>query len=259
MKLLSIEDIKVIQLQIVDFFVAVCEKYNLTYYLSYGTLLGAVRHGGYIPWDDDIDLLMPRKDYMNLIYIMQSEGGRYKCYSVFEKGNYYYPFIKISDTATRIDNGSFKPIENMGVNIDIFPLDFYDGNKAVKRKIKMQFYKLVLCWGSKFEKSISRLRNIFKKMLYGIYKNNNPKKYSVKIEKLSSYCDKATDLFFVGQSGEEFKSEWFGKGVKLPFENRNLVCPENYDLVLKQMYGDYMKLPPEEERVYPHGANAYLI
>lgn len=259
MEKLNVEKIKSLEAEILDYVADVCEKNNLKYYLGYGTLLGAVRHKGFIPWDDDVDIFMPRSDYMKLIDIINGEDGNYKCFSVFGGDEYYYPFLKVSDNRTILKNGDFKPIEGMGVNVDIFPLDNFNGKKSLKRKLKIQFYKLVLSWGTKFDKSRSALRNIPKKLLYCIYKNKAPKKYGLKIEKLSAICKAETGTFFVGSTGEEFKSAWFGEGVKLPFEGRNYNCPTDYDAVLKMLYGDYMQLPPEEERVYPHGAEAYKL
>lgn len=259
MKELNIDEIKNREVEILSYVADACEKNGLKYYLGYGTLLGAVRHKGFIPWDDDIDLFMPRADYMKLIDVINGENGNFKCFSVFGNDSYYYPFLKVSDKRTALENGDFKKIEGMGVNVDIFPLDNYDGKTPSKKKLKTLFYKLVLCWTTKFNKSPSALRNAVKKVLYVFYKNKDPKKYGLKIEKLSASLSTKTDTYLVGASGEEYKAEWFGEGVKLPFGSREYTCPSDYDAVLKTMYGDYMTPPPENERVCPHDAKVYEL
>ncbi len=102
MKQLTIEDAKQIELEILDYIDTLCKKHNINYIINYGTLIGAVRHQGFIPWDDDIDLSMPREDYQRFINIFQKEKSKYKLLSLETDKNYFNNFIKITDSTTKI-------------------------------------------------------------------------------------------------------------------------------------------------------------
>ena len=120
---LTLTEIKQVELGILDYIVDICNKYNLIYYLSYGTLIGAIRHKGFIPWDDDIDISMPRDDYEKFLKITSSGqiNSKYKCLVPLVDG-YYYEFAKVIDTSTIVEDVSVQSTEN-GVWVDIFPLD----------------------------------------------------------------------------------------------------------------------------------------
>lgn len=120
---LTLTEIKQVELGILDYIVDICNKYNLIYYLSYGTLIGAIRHKGFIPWDDDIDISMPRNDYEKFLKITSSGqiNSKYKCLVPLVDG-YYYEFAKVIDTSTIVEDVSVQSTEN-GVWVDIFPLD----------------------------------------------------------------------------------------------------------------------------------------
>lgn len=261
MEKMNIEQLRNRQMQIADYIAAVCEENGLKYYLAYGTLIGAVRHKGYIPWDDDIDLFMLRADYEKLIELINNDqNSRYKCFSLSgnkaKTGDYYYPFSKVTDMLTIEEVDSSKPIEGLGVNVDIFVLDYYNGSKSLIRKLKLQFHKFHLSMNTRY---IWNSRNFIKRIAYAFYKHKKPKKYALKIDKLSQSCKKPSDKLFCGYTGEVFKTEWLGEGVILDFEDRKYRCPANYDAVLRTCFGDYMQLPPEEERVLPHGSSFYEI
>ncbi|CAG5214536.1 phosphorylcholine transferase LicD1 [Streptococcus pneumoniae] len=102
MKQLTVEDAKQIELEILDYIDTLCKKHNINYIINYGTLIGAVRHEGFIPWDDDIDLSMPREDYQRFINIFQKEKSKYELLSLETDKNYFNNFIKITDSTTKI-------------------------------------------------------------------------------------------------------------------------------------------------------------
>lgn len=121
---LTLEECQVAGLNILRYFDKFCKDKNIRYYAAYGTLLGAVRHCGFIPWDDDIDLFMFRSEYNKFVELFSSVSqGQYKCVS-FEKNTFCFPYSKIIDTTTRIENENVVHMEGTGLGIDIFPLDY---------------------------------------------------------------------------------------------------------------------------------------
>ena len=125
---LSLKEIQKIELDILLYLDKVCRENDIKYYLSSGTLLGAIKYQGFIPWDEDIDVIFLREDYNKLIKCFENETGRYKLLSIYNSKDYYYPFAKLVDTKTTLIENS-KPINDMGVYIDIVPMDGYLDDK----------------------------------------------------------------------------------------------------------------------------------
>lgn len=143
MKQLTVEDAKQIELEILNYIDTLCKKHNINYIINYGTLIGAVRHEGFIPWDDDIDLSMPREDYQRFINIFQKEKSKYKLLSLETDKNYFNNFIKITDSTTKIiDTRNTKTYES-GIFIDIFPIDRFDDPKVIDTCYKLESFKLL--------------------------------------------------------------------------------------------------------------------
>lgn len=143
MKQLTVEDAKQIELEILDYIDTLCKKHNINYIINYGTLIGAVRHEGFIPWDDDIDLSMPREDYQRFINIFQKEKSKYELLSLETDKNYFNNFIKITDSTTKIiDTRNTKTYES-GIFIDIFPMDRFDDPKVIDTCYKLESFKLL--------------------------------------------------------------------------------------------------------------------
>ena len=110
-------------LEVFSFFIKLCEDYRLTYFIAYGSAIGTIRHHGFIPWDDDIDVIMPRPDYERLVHIFRKEDmGRYELVTATNTPNYYLPFTKLCDKTTTVyEDTSYRCV--IGVFIDIFVLD----------------------------------------------------------------------------------------------------------------------------------------
>ena len=239
-----------------------CEKNNLRYYIIAGTMLGAVRHGGFIPWDDDIDVGMPRSDYERLKEISkQKQEGKY----VFEfpgehNPNYPYLLAKIYNTTTTLVEKQRYPIKR-GIYIDIFPLDGI-GNDMEEAKVNYKpFYdnfRLYLMITGAFLKRRSLSKNLavlMGRVISPLFVRR--KKLSRKIENLCKRndfddCKLVSNL--IGGSGLRgiVPKEYFGKPTLVKFENLEVYGLENPEPYLKAMYGDFMKLPPEEKRVSLH-------
>jgi len=239
-----------------------CQKNNLRYYMAFGTLLGAVRHKGFIPWDDDIDIWLPRPDYDRFLKEYKSDY-----FEAIWAGNYPgYPldFAKVHDTRTRlVEEGGDG---NWGVFVDVFPLDGAPDEKTWKQTLKRvalvrhlvanQRFTRNLAFSKKagMKKNLSILAGkiahpflSMKKLL--LWEDRAMKKNA--FEDCSHVCD-YTDL-----TAQFFEKEIFAESVPLEFEGRRFLAPVLYDKCLTMLFGDYMTPPPPEKQVSYHGSKAY--
>ncbi|MBO4693983.1 MAG: LicD family protein [Clostridia bacterium] len=264
MKKISYDESKQIQLGILKDFIDFCDNNNLSYFIGYGSLLGAVRHKGFIPWDDDIDLQMPREDYNKLIKIyndMQATD-QYRLISPYSK-DALHSYVKIIDTRTVKDESGVRYTgEKLGIDIDVFPIDGLPDTMAeyddLFNKIKKIYKKFVYL---KSDFSGNNLKNTllrFYQSLMGTGSNlirkaekmlsKYPYNNSKYVGTLASYYDYYND---------RHEKENYQGYVMLKFEDIDVKAPIGYDCILKTIYGDYMKLPPEDERVTHHTYTAY--
>ena len=259
---LTIEEQKEICKGILKRFDTVCKENTLKYSIAYGTLLGAVRHGGFIPWDDDIDVNMPREDYEKLL-ALEYEDESFKVLSYRYCKNYYYTFSKMIDKRTYIDEPQ-RGEKNMGIFIDIFPVDYVGDikNEAPKNVEKgMKNSEIWLRLGSNINtnrgftpKYIAKLAfrlatlPIRKSLLY---------RYDTEFSKIpkSEYCANY-QLNFYGMK-ECFKSSLWDDIIYIPFEDIEVAAYRDYDSYLSCVFGDYMTPPPKEDRVSTHPFKAY--
>lgn len=268
MKKISLEEIKKIELDILINFDAFCKENNLKYYLSGGTLLGAIRHKGFIPWDDDIDVCMPRKDYEKLIKIFPYKFKDKYILKATEKNNFISPFTKIVDSRTVIDLKYVKNKFEKSLWIDIFPVDGLPSNKKKIKEIyiKVSFYrKLLVLNTAKFKTSKGKLlKQIFKPFAIFIAKLIGVKFLIKKIENiaLSNSYDKSEYVGAVTWGlygiGECMKKSEFEKVVYVDFEGYKFPTFSCWDSYLRGLYRNYMELPPVEKRK-THEIEAYYI
>lgn len=241
-----------IQLEMLQELDRVCEKYGLKYYADSGTLIGAVRHKGYIPWDDDIDLVMFRKDYQKLLSIADKEFKYpYFLQSVYSDEKYVRGIAKLRNSkTTAIDKVDLGKTFNHGIFIDIFPLDSVPDNDLILklwcRKIKA-IRQLLRNWAY-FETTQKRgfvesiVRKILKKMVDQIgyrnvykYLEKTCNAYNKKKTKRVSYV-----VYSFGKMKHIWKKSWYRKSHKVPFEFMEIPVPDGYDQRLRVEYGDYM-------------------
>lgn len=259
----QINKLKSIQLQLLDDFVKTCEKLGLTYFLCAGTLLGAVRHGGFIPWDDDIDVQMPRQDYLKFIReAKQFLNPKYVVSSFYTEDEFLGDFAKLVDTSTTyVEVSTFFRKITKGCNIDIFPIDFISDSR-----LKRFFYNLRI--------------NIFRKRINkGYYLNANYEKQSLKGKLFGVFAAVITGfmkpekaekkmLLFIEKHAPKTKTKYsiveskctrlylssvFDGTSRVSFEGKQYNAPVDTDNYLKIQYGpNYMELPPIEKRVIHH-------
>lgn len=252
-----------IDLEIVKNVIKVCEKYNLKYFMLGGTMLGAIRHAGFIPWDDDIDLGMPRKDYEKFLEIAGKELPNHLQVVNYKNTPSYQYYI------TRIQDKNVKVIEERIGNdskftyasIDIFPIDGTPNNKLLR---KIYFFRVLshrALMSLHYKDSIDRKRkrgSVEKAFLWVMEKIPfekiiNPYKEKEKIDKLLSSQDVDNSKYIGNIMGayrtrEIVPKEWYGNGTKYKFEDIELVGFDKYHEYLTYTYGDYMELPPVESR-----------
>jgi len=266
-KRLNIDEVKSIELEILRYVKDICNANKLRYYLCAGTLLGAVRHKGFIPWDDDIDIALPRNDYMKLIDILKNDH-RYGSLSIYNNKDYYYPFAKIVDTSTiLIEHTMEYPIEGLGVYIDVFPIDGLPQNNIIIRyhmnKLKIFRKMLFLSLKRDCPKSSNAIKYIIKYVVWIFSKIIGWRKLIRYVERLGTKYDynngdKVGCIVSGYYEKEIVNKEVFEDSVDLEFEGVMFPAPIGYEEYLTSLYGDYMKLPPEEERVYRHSFDAFL-
>ena len=266
MKKISLDEMKKIQLNILRDIDKVCRKNGIKYTLMGGSLIGLIRHKGFIPWDDDIDIAMTNDNYERFLKVYPKQCKKeYLLINNRSDKSYYLPFDKIVDSRTILFEDNCKPMGKMGVFVDLF---VYSGISSNKNKQKRKYRKL----------------NIINKALkaYAVY-NKSPKtiKWRKKrIAKILLDCFASKD--FLIEKNRQMSSSVIVPGGKIIsnypiyglekevhdasifdeyedyfFEKTKVMSVKKYDEYLKDSFGDYMKMPPKEKRVPKHGINAY--
>lgn len=241
-------------------FAEVCDKLNLRYFLLAGTLLGAARHQGFIPWDDDIDVGMPRADYE----IFLEKGQQYLPEHLFIQSfisdpEYPLSFAKLRNSNTTFIESAISHLKiNHGVYIDIFPIDYYPDDKREQLRFNAKNAQ-------------------YRRRLHAIWKKAAPEPWKTRLktaphvlrypsakrvihlrEKLYRSVPKSSLMIsYAGifSNKEVMPAAWFADVTTLPFEGMTLSVPAKYHEWLTHMYGDYMQLPPEEKRIAHHYAD----
>jgi len=258
---LSIDEIKKVQLEVLESINIFCREKKLSYFLAYGSLLGAVRHSGYIPWDDDIDIYMLRSDYNIFKQYFQDEN--FKLVDFERDNDYPYSYPKVYDSSTEVFEASsiHYPI---GINVDIFILDNLPENiKDAREYIKKFIFIENLIAIKKLKKSPKRsflkriMLSVSRFLLFPI-----SCKFLIKRHfRLSSQYSKLKAKYVADLSFPDpkkiYEKKMFENIIDLKFEHLICLAPKEYDSCLKIEFGDYMKLPSESERVSHHAFKAY--
>ena len=263
-------------LSMLEWFHNYCVKEGITYYAVGGTVIGATRHNGFIPWDDDIDLALPREDYNRLLRILNEPIGGYFLESPYTGANdYLYTYAKLYDQSSILVEKT-KYLCRRGIYIDIFPIDNLGNTKeeAINNfkhfdRINM-FLMMRTCVkreGRAWYKNLSiTLADIIPSFIV------NNKKLSIKLDKIANNIHiKNTDSEFVAnmmgtyRDREITRREYFGTPILHKFESIEIFIPAKYDDYLTAIYGDWRELPPLKKRKTNHDFvefdlnNSYLV
>lgn len=257
MKPIYLEEQKQIQLNILAKVDQFCEENNLRYSLGGGTLLGAVRHKGFIPWDDDIDIMMPRPDYDKFVHNFNGYDKDLTCAAHEIDKNFIQIFAKVYNNKTLLKEQSLQ--DPLGIFIDVFPIDgFPSDERTVTKYVRKITFLRKLLQIKNLDNKLRWKRIIAKSILYFFPVNYLQKRMQKAIKEYpfeeSLYAGATCGRY---KEKERYQRDVFEKYTTLDFENRNFKVIKEYDLYLKQHYGDYMKLPPVEEQVGNHTEYAY--
>lgn len=260
-------DIKSMQnkmLNMLLYFDDFCRENNLRYYLAGGCLIGIVRHKGFIPWDDDIDLFMPRPDYEKLFRIWRDKGNmkRYALCRTSGKHNYHDGGASIRDKQTTfINRHSVNEDICHGLAIEIMPIDGCPNSNIARKLQLLNAFAFSLFNVQRLPDNKGKLIRAVTKTVYALVpsKNIRYKIWKHCERKMTQYkwndCDYVTELIgsIPGMMWKHPK-EWFDTVEYLPFENHMIPVMKGYKQYLERIWGDYMQLPPKEKRVAKHDA-----
>ena len=281
MKEICTEELKALELDILKDVADFCDVRGIRYYICGGTLLGAVRHKGFIPWDDDIDIMMPRPDYLKFVFSYNGHNPRYLVKSIENDADYWRTFAKVFDLRTFLREDVIRVAKkDNGVFIDIFPVDGLP-EKRWKQAIlfkQLEFLNFLYhgsAWNytksfkyadSKDKLAVlkGRVRTFLKFIAVTLLYPLPTKKLIALINETASNLpfETAIDVAAIvdchyGGAKERMPRLAFEKRQEFEFEGYRFWGTQAYDLYLSNMYGNYMELPPEERRVTHHDFTAY--
>ncbi len=260
-------EIQTIQRDLLLQFITVCERHKLRYYLFGGTCLGAIRHQGFIPWDDDLDVAMPRPDFNRLLGLKDEFKAPYFLQSVSTDHRYSYPFMKLRNSNTAFFEAVFAPTKmNHGIWIDIFPLDGMSKKIGQRKIFSIRPYWLWFRWYFSYLGNLWHLPRLDHRFFLDVliliitlpflpFRFNN---WHARFMNKNLQCISYDEATLVGPyltmyfNKEALPKEVFGDGVLTTFEGLSVKVPADYDKYLRHIYGDYMKLPPKEKQVGHH-------
>lgn len=259
----NIERLHEVDLAIVKEVIKICERHGLIYYMLGGTMLGAIRHKGFIPWDDDIDLGMPRKDYEKFLAVAPQElSETLKVINYKTDSNYHYYITRIQDTESKVMETRYeKNGEYTHVSIDIFPLDGTPNNKLLRKLycFRLMAHRAMMSLHYKDGIDPDRKRSTMEHLMLAILKLLPTDKifdaYNQKemCDKILRKFDMKNSLYTGNMMGayrtrELVPTDWYGRDAFYQFEDIKLRGLAEYDKYLSHLYGNYMQMPPEDSR-----------
>ncbi len=239
----------------------ICEKNHLRYFLIAGTLLGAVRHQGFIPWDDDLDIGLFRADYDRFLKACETDLDREKYFlqNWDTDSRYGLCFSKLRLNGTKyVEKNARHTQAHDGIYIDVFPFDCVPDEEALRRKQSRKTYLLKRLILAKQGYEVWQEGETAKKLIYGLLglgaKLMSARALTQRLEReMQKYNGQATKKIVAmggsyGYEKESVERRWLEETLELPFEGEMLACPKEYDAYLTYFYGDYMTPPPADKR-----------
>ena len=259
---LSEEEIKEVELGVMDYIHNLCQKENINYSLAYGTLLGAVRHKGYIPWDDDVDISLKRDEYDKLYQaVLRDNDPIYKVASWENDACYPYPFYRVYDARTVYENNYIENDIDLGICVDVFPFDYYaDVNKEMVKLDTYRRLSVYTLYG--IHSKNAGLKNIIRYLLVLVFRLTRVKTWNKKMNLLSMQANDNDSIDYLMENkrtSTKFEKTLLDKVMDSPFEDRTYKIPEASHQILSAIYGDdFMEIPPVEKRVKHDDFVAYI-
>lgn len=255
---IDLQALRETEMEITDVIDRICRRNHLCYSLSFGTLLGVVRHGGFIPWDDDIDLMMPREDYEKLLEIWKKEAPPgYILQNKRTNWDFTQNFTKIRKDHTTFLQGESERTAtyHTGIFVDIFPVDRVAPTKIARKK-QIFLSAVNLLYSRGFTSKSGGIRELFEHILLALPMRFRKWAYRKSEKAIGQWNSDREAKWYVADIIEDvfrvFEPNLFDEITDMKFEDREYQCVRDTDGYLKVQYGDYMQLPPEEKRVYKH-------
>lgn len=248
-------------LEMLGWFHRYCHENGLTYYIVGGSMLGAARHGGFIPWDDDIDVVLPRPDYNRLLSLFTERKDHFFLESPYTgNADYYYTYAKLYDTDTTLTEKTKRNCRR-GIYIDVFPLDGVgtskeEANKNFQKVDRINMFLMTrTCAVTKRRSFLKNATIVFSGLIPSCVLNDHD--LVLRVEKMAASFSYANSVYIANLMGAYRKREImekriFGKPTEYRFENIVVDGVEHYDEFLSHIYGDWRKLPPEDKRKTTH-------
>jgi len=264
---MSLDDFQQVCVDILKDVDTFCNEKGINYSVAYGTLIGIIRHKGFIPWDDDIDIVMPRPDYNRFVKEFNGWAGHLRVASPELDWNYYAPYANIYDIRTLLIEPRNRHNTEMGVKIDLFPIDGVPSNlnEYVEQCNRINRYKRVLAAKRRplkyclQDSLLNAIKVIGAKIIFSPF---SYKMIQKRIHDIAISCNYEESEFV----DNVVYSPYFAKRhlrsnydifEYKPFDNTKFMVASGYHEILSTIYGDYMKLPPENQRVTHHNFKAY--
>jgi len=255
-------EIKEIELGVMDYIHNLCQKENINYSLAYGTLLGAVRHKGFIPWDDDVDIALKREEYDKLYQaILQDDDAIYKVISFENDARYPYPFYRVYDARTVYDNNYIENDIELGICVDVFPFDYYkDVNKEMVKLDTYRRLSVYTLYG--VHNKNAQLKNILRYAMVLVFRLTRVKIWNKKMNDLAMQAKEGEYIDYLMENktrSTKFDKSLLDNVIDSSFEDRVYKIPESYAQILTAIYGDdFMEIPPVEKQVQHDDFEAYI-